>query len=267
MVCFFLILLPLLVVSFFRSGFHSTDPLRDEEVPVEIVYFINIYKNPDTYHHLLVSQLSDLVSADSLLDSLQGSLWIECCGKDPAFEAHVRSAIPPHLFSRTHITMHEEDNHEYFGMLRVWSLAQHSSSRFLLYFHAKGITHNKFTAENPRDAFGKELLDTVLRPWKTIVALFHQNPHIDKIGYSFSREGWMWYNFWWARASYCRQLEPPVMTKNRYYYEEYLARRPRRSTHAPRSTTETETPLTPENYILSHTNCLGLKIHQPYSPP
>ncbi|TXH70502.1 MAG: hypothetical protein E6Q83_06415 [Thiothrix sp.] len=38
------------------------------------------------------------------------------------------------------------------------------------------------------------------------------------------RGGWIWYNFWWAKADYIRLLEKPrIDPKHRYYYEEWLS--------------------------------------------
>ncbi len=34
----------------------------------------------------------------------------------------------------------------------------------------------------------------------------------------------MWYNFWYARGSYLRTVEQPIVTTRRHYYEDWLAR-------------------------------------------
>lgn len=241
-------------------------PVEEWERPtseweVEVVYFINTHVNPDTYHHLLISQLSDLVSIQGLPPRIH-HLWIECCGTDPhhVVQRYIDKAMgDKELRSRTTLTMHKENNHEYFGIHRVWSLSHRTASRYLLYFHTKGITRKKFTKNDARDSMGTQLINTVIRPWKKVVTIFHDHPLIDKIGYSFSREGWIWYNFWWIRASYCRQLEEPAPTENRYYYEEYIARKPRFQQPSNR-------PLSDTYYHLSHENCWGLKIPEVFSP-
>ena len=40
-----------------------------------------------------------------------------------------------------------------------------------------------------------------------------------------SQMGWVWINFWWARASYIvRLVEPERSLHRRHYYEDYLGR-------------------------------------------
>ena len=125
----------------------------------------------------------------------------------------------------------------------VW--IQAFTTRFLLYFHSKG------------DPWGKHLLDTVIKPWKKVVTIFHKNPGIDKIGYSYSPEGFIWYNFWRVRSMYARRLEEPVMTPDRYYYEQYLALLPRRKGG--------DLSFSKDNYVLDPTNCKGLKVSKPWT--
>lgn len=36
--------------------------------------------------------------------------------------------------------------------------------------------------------------------------------------------GYIWYNFWYATGKYLSNCEEPVLTDNRYYYEEWLGR-------------------------------------------
>ena len=36
--------------------------------------------------------------------------------------------------------------------------------------------------------------------------------------------GWIWFNFWWARASYLKKLVEPVRSTRRHYYEDWLGR-------------------------------------------
>jgi hypothetical protein len=174
-------------------------------------------------------------------------------------EKHIHQAIPSWLLSRTTLTTHSENNHEYFGIRRVWTQSQpHAfNARFLLYFHSKGITHHKFTAQEPRDPWGKHLFDTVITPWEKVLDLFHHNRGIDKIGYSYSPEGFIWYNFWWVRSTYVRRLEEPVVTADRYYYERYLALLPRRKGG--------NLLFSNDHYFLNSTNCKGLEVATPWT--
>jgi len=244
---------------------------RPRREKVDIVYFINTYTNPDTYQYLMISQLTDLVSMTEFMENNVHHVWIECCGNDPNFMTHISKAIPSSILqSRVTVTMHPENNHEYFGIHRVWSLSQSASTapgqdsqdthnHYILYFHAKGVSLQKYTEKEPRNSMGKDLFDTVIQPWEKVFTIFQEQPHVDKVGYSFSGQGFMWYNFWWMRASFAKQLEEPIVTKNRYYYEDYSARKPR-------DPSSPSGPLTVQNYHLSPHNCVGLKIAEVWSP-
>ena len=37
--------------------------------------------------------------------------------------------------------------------------------------------------------------------------------------------GWIWYNFWYARGSYIKYVERPIKTYRRHYYEDWLGRK------------------------------------------
>ena len=255
-----LFILFILFICFLLIYFMDQD-VRDQVDKVDIVYFINTYTNPDTYQYLMISQLTDLVLMKDFMDSHVNHIWIECCGTDPNFMTYISKAIPSPIMSRVTVTMHTENNHEYFGVHRVWSLSQSAlyPRQYILYFHAKGISRQKYTEKEPRNSTGKELFDTVIQPWKKVFTIFREQPHVDKVGYSFSAQGFMWYNFWWIRTSFAKQLEEPILTENRYYYEDYSARKPR-------DPSSPSGPLTLQNYHLSHENCVGLKIAEVWSP-
>jgi hypothetical protein len=44
------------------------------------------------------------------------------------------------------------------------------------------------------------------------------------VGISCGGNGWIWYNFWWARSSHIACLEQPIITERRHYYEDWLGR-------------------------------------------
>jgi uncharacterized alpha/beta hydrolase family protein len=63
-----------------------------------------------------------------------------------------------------------------------------------------------------------------LKDYELIKEIYTIFPRIDKIGYSSGGIGWIWYNFWFARGSYIYNIEKPLKTKRRHYYEDWLAR-------------------------------------------
>ncbi|MFZ1386291.1 MAG: hypothetical protein WBP46_00780 [Thiolinea sp.] len=129
------------------------------------------------------------------------------------------------------IEFHRENKFEYWGMFFIWKLV-HSSSQYqyIVYFHTKGMTHT----ESSRVKTEKLLTGSLFKDWKLFISLFKKNNKINKIGLfpawkvndqgEIVRGGWIWYNFWWARADYIKALEQPkIDPKHRFYYEEWLS--------------------------------------------
>ena len=224
---------------------------------IQIIYFINTYVNP-TYHHLMKPQLSDLVSTGIMS---RAHLWIECCGFDPLFSSYVYEELHPYL-SRVTITIHPENNHEYFGIHRLWSRShQVLPSTILLYFHSKGIGYRYYTKEDNRFEVSTRLVNTVIRPWRSVLSMFKEKPSIDKIAYNYSPAGIMWCNFFWNRAAFTRRLEKPVITSDRYYYEEHNSRVPHVYTE-----TDENRPMSDTIYDFRCDNCIGLYDPHPFHP-
>jgi hypothetical protein len=90
-----------------------------------------------------------------------------------------------------------------------------------LYFHSKGIT--RFRGRE-RDMVEKNLHKTVIAQWRHVLEIFESHPHIDKVGSTASDAGFIWWNYWWSRASYVIRVEIPVKTERRHYYENWLSR-------------------------------------------
>jgi len=233
---------------------------------IDIVYFINTYIN-NTYPYLLEAQLKDLLST-KVLDKAR--LYIECCGTDPLFLLHVQRILGKYM-DRTTVSMHPENNHEYYGIHRVWTQSQEYAGdpdRYILcYFHSKGISHDTFSKENAQSLSVKKIFDTVLRPWEKVMDIFNKNRHIDKVGHSFHPQGFVWFNFWWVRGSYCRLLEKPIETQRRHYYEDYLCRRPISPDPRFEQHDREEIVISHDIYHLSCENCYGLVLHDAEKDP
>lgn len=75
----------------------------------------------------------------------------------------------------------------------------------------------------------REIVLTYLtfKNYKNILKLFDDNSKLMKIGAFPKREYepndkkgcFMWFNFFWIRASYVRELSEPIKTDDRFYYE------------------------------------------------
>lgn len=135
--------------------------------------------------------------------------------------ASVKETLPSAIINRT-----PGNQHEYPGIHLVWNIANDTAeadrkNTVILYFHAKDITHDN---SGVRSGGNMNLTDTVIKPWKAIVERFKRDPAINKAGRAASDAGFIWYNFWWARASYIAACERPILTERRHYYEDWVGR-------------------------------------------
>lgn len=196
--------------------------ITDPSFCLDVVYFANLFVNPSFGPRLIREQLSDLVAT----------------GITRFCRIHIVLSVPPDfdyvslqesltfLFQKQFRTLEfhigDENCHEYPGIQLVHALASANGSpnHFLLYFHSKGISRFHGRRERVELALHK----TVIAQWKHVLEIFSAHPIIDKIGSSASTGGWIWWNYWWARASYLAQVETPVKTERRHYYEDWLCR-------------------------------------------
>jgi hypothetical protein len=126
------------------------------------------------------------------------------------------------LYPNVTIECHYENQYEYPGILKVWELGQihNKENDLILYFHSKGVS--RFT----NYVFVKnEEYNRVITELDRIKEIFTIFPSIDKVGLLTGGIGWIWTNFWYARGSYISQLESPLKTTRRHYYEDWLARK------------------------------------------
>ena len=91
-----------------------------------------------------------------------------------------------------------------------------------LYFHTKGMVHHGRHAARP--AVEARLFERSIDPWRDILEIFQSNATVTRIGVHPHPAGWIWENFWWARASYLQSVAEPIRTARRHYYEDWLGR-------------------------------------------
>ena len=112
---------------------------------------------------------------------------------------------------------------EYPGILKVWELSNkhNKPTDIILYMQSKGITHEP---NYNKHFMSKGVWTDILKDPCLITEIFDIFPTIDKIGARAGGIGWIWFNFWFARGSYLCQVEKPIITSRRHYYEDWLAR-------------------------------------------
>lgn len=212
---------PILIAQ--DTPFQVMKDIPDTVFHIEIVYFANLYVCAHNPLKLIKMQLDALV-ATGLLSCVR-RLHLVICGPEPLHNdtlALISSVhIPPHV--GTDVVYMNESTHEYRGVCRVWERAQELGGQddtLLLYIHSKGIT--RYKGGDTRDRCELRTFDVVVEPWRVVLNIFRAFPTINKVGATCSSKGWIWHNFFWTRASYAMYVEHPVLTENRYYYEEWI---------------------------------------------
>jgi hypothetical protein len=212
----------------------------DYEYNVHVVYFINcmIHHN---YMDWLINQVN-IVKNYGILHIVA----VISKENEKKFRDTVNGLFPDSIIYCTY-----ENKFEYDGILKVWELGQihNKKTDIILYFHSKGMTHYKEYKHMANDPINNVLLD--INKIKEIYSLF---PTINKIGQSIAELGWIWYNFWYARGSYVYNVEKPIVTNRRHYYEDWLSRCLNDDID---QYCETERTMNNINYNLSSRDCYG----------
>lgn len=200
----------------------NTSPIEISMKPpkpfnIHIVYFINIYVRAN-YHEIFQGQMYSLIKTN-ILNHPNTKLYIICSGSIGSRGQFIKETTK--LLAGINFDIHytNQNSNEFPGIIRVWEVAQQYPNDITLYFHAKGITR-----DHKRTKLELQCFKTVIENWKHVLYIFNTFPLINKIGCSASKEGWCWYNFWFARNSYLKHVEEPIISENRYYYEDWLCR-------------------------------------------
>jgi len=197
--------------------------LFTKDAHINIVYSANLYANPTHGVQLIRQQLKDLINTGLVDVSTLHIVLSMPRHRVPNVRERIYSLFSGHQRVLFHIN--NEDCDQYPGLQLVYSMSvvnQYFSSSYVLYFHSKGMAEYR----GKRQYAEKALHKTVIQPWKMVLEIFEKHPTIDKIGSSFSQNGCVWFNYWWARASYLAKLEPPSKTTNHEEWLSYVLRDP-----------------------------------------
>jgi hypothetical protein len=178
---------------------------------IHAVYYINCLVNKN-YMDWLTNQLN-LITYDANIHIVATISKVD----EIIFIENVKKIYPNVM-----IDCYHENEFEYRGILKVWEIGQihNKKNDILLYFHSKGISRSdSYNVHVDKD------YNIILKDIDKIKEIFTVFPSIDKVGYLSGGCGWIWYNFWYARGSYINQVEKPIKTDRRHYYEDWLGRK------------------------------------------
>jgi len=236
--CLSLLLLSVLVAVSFAALSPANPPALINTDNVDVVIFYNglIYPKREHWLELMKEQLEEL-KCNGLArraKSIHISLTIEYASQRNStaagFVKQTVSALQKiHPNAAFDITL--ENRFEYPALRRMWDTAQNlaadeAQKTVFVYLHSKGMvnTHlSKKKFHGVRVPIEYNIFRLTFDPWDTALHMLSKHPTIDKIGCFPAAGGFIWNNFWYARASYIQKLLPPTITKNRYYYEAWLS--------------------------------------------
>lgn len=207
-----------------------TIELASSRKRLHLVY--SLYLDPASNWQAILSGQLLQVSGYGLLDEAN----FHVCLTDTYGLASEAIALLAQLAPEAIVTTFTTNQFEYPAIALTYSLAQQHPDDIILYFHSKGMSHGLHS----RSLEDIGLLMTTFQFWRRNLEAFAQ-PHMQKIGVfpaigdmdptkpdgDLSRSdiagGWVWFNFWYARASYLIGCDEPRVESNRYLYERWLA--------------------------------------------
>jgi hypothetical protein len=188
-------------------------PINIYHKKVTIVYYAFI--NPHNNWEIIISDQLIHLSRCGLLDIAE--IHIHVTGL-PHYHDYVTNLIKTIIPDAT-IYLSIENQYEYPGIHLVWELANKKPDNIFLYFHSKGMSYPTLSRRHDE----RQIFQEVILPWRKVLNIFRDNNEIDKVGFGSSKDGFMWFNFWWARGSYLIGCEEPIVSDNRWYYEVWVA--------------------------------------------
>lgn len=222
---------------------NKTHIIREGSIATNLIFPINIYHkkitivyyafiNPDNHWEIIISDQLIHLNACGLLDIAE--IYIHVTGPEQYHEYAIN--VIESIIPQATIYLSIENQYEYPGIHLVWSLANEKPDNIFLYFHSKGMSY--YTTERREDE--RRIFQEVILQWERVLSIFRDfsvnDPIINKVGFGSSEDGFMWFNFWWARGSYLIECEEPIISDNRWYYEVWVANKlpdklPRSSSH------------------------------------
>jgi len=213
-----LVLLSIIILAYsYLKGCGCNKQREGFSKKIQIIYYA--YLRKEKWRYIVLPQMQDIVDSGILEEA---DLLVALSGDQRLMheaEMEIRKIVDPHLVN-LRFTHTEENLYEYPGLKALYEESVKNPDKIYLYFHSKGMW---FWGDEPVRYYGEKILfDTVIKPWKDAIEIFNTRPKINKVCFGCSDTGFCWYNFYWVKGSYVATLNPPIISKDRYYYEYYI---------------------------------------------
>lgn len=195
---------------------------------IGIVYYIDLTTLED-WRLIIRRQLTDVAASGILKEA---SLYFEVCDPDdtPDLEEFLRSLG----VRKAVIAVHHGEPSEYYALRRLWELARDEAHTLLIHLRGIGPDNNYgglLSGNRSRSLREMILTFYTFRNWRRTVRLFKDKPGLCKAGpFPNDTEGQfpesiIWFNFFWVRASYIRELIEPTVPLPRHDCRTWLTMR------------------------------------------
>lgn len=188
----------------------STPPIEASR-PVHVVYGFYVHPGSD-WRAVMAGQVASL-RCYGLLDRAELAVVITDCHATPGLREFACSICGP----RASIVIHTDNRFEYWALHHLWRLARAEPRAAFAYLHSKGISRDIWR----RSRVEKALTRCTFALWSRVLERL-DNPQVDVAGLLPATEGWVWYNFWWAKGAYLAGLPEPVTSDDRFSHEAWL---------------------------------------------
>ena len=243
-----------------------TAPGSQRSQKIKLIYFCNCQVS-SLYPKIVKHHLKDL-RRSGLHKQENFSIIFVVCGthKDVQAVKRIINRILPNLCSnhkqskkaneirqnRLEIRLFESSHFEHQGIRTFWSESMSSNDDDILFYaHCKSLSRIDELKEIPH--LSKACSEIILGNLDIISSVLTTLESIDRAGICQGGNGWMWHNFFAAKASYIKTRPEPLLSDNRYYYESWLAGTARyeENYEAP-SKSKGLSMLTPEGMAIGH---------------
>jgi hypothetical protein len=190
--------------------------------PIHIVYYAYLY-NGQKWKNIITGQMTDLCNSGILK---MGVLHAVLLGTPDEIK-EAKSLIENIINDTIEVTEVYKNLYEFPALIKIRELALLHPDKLFIYFHTKGMIN--WNSGQNRTSLEYILTNQTFLNWDSTLFIFDNFPEIQKAGCYPAEEGWMWYNFWWARGSYlisCSPIEIPInMVENdRFICEFWLGK-------------------------------------------
>jgi len=182
--------------------------------PIIILYYVFLNSNKD-WKNMIGGQIHDIIKS-KILDVTYRFHIVVSGNKNSIDELKyfLRNNYNNIAIDYTEVY---ENKYEFPAIKKIRDLAIENPDKIFIYLHTKGMVFNN--PSSLRTLTESKLTLNTFLDWETTLFIFETYPEIQKAGMVPNKEGFIYFNFWWARGSYLIKCDP-IEIKDTYEEQE-----------------------------------------------